>query len=453
MVAPSSGNSDVYLFLRQLLSTSLAAGSGGDSTNLQATLGCVAVFKSLPVDALCFPKDPSSINETLLELKLLARCLLLDTDGVYRDYNFHGVNAPWAICDIIQLSGKLLSSSLTVTTATATTVGIQAVLDLCKLVIDSVADGVDSAYFVLLCAVNLLTTEAWKAVGECTAVDSHQVAAIQKEIKRLLYPLPASFMRSSNNNLRYIGLSLLHCIAPVDLSIVTEYQLEVVDCLEQQIDGTLTEKSLQLLFIATHTGNYQLVFDKSLEYLNRLDESCTSLIVKQLILAVERYASDSSTQQQTEMLLRLLDKLLTKTDNNKLILVDNDIIHDLIDSLDSLLISCQPADEQLMAAKALSKRLMKNIELTVGCRRLFDFVLDYSLREQLEPGFFKSMCENAAKISDEQLFLVYMESLLTAGTRDGLIETQNILECFSKALADRSVIFFESRRVRLCFTK
>lgn len=76
----------------------------------------------------------------------------------------------------------------------------------------------------------------------------------------------ATFLRSPNHNLRYIGINALAGIVQINPAIAQEHQLAVVDCLEDP-DDTLKLKTLELLYKMTKANNVEVIVDRMMGYL------------------------------------------------------------------------------------------------------------------------------------------------------------------------------------------
>lgn len=74
------------------------------------------------------------------------------------------------------------------------------------------------------------------------------------------------FLKSENNNLKYLGINALTQIVSINQKYVLDHQLTVVDCLESQ-DDTLKKETLELLFKMTNNNNFEVIIQKLISFL------------------------------------------------------------------------------------------------------------------------------------------------------------------------------------------
>ena len=67
----------------------------------------------------------------------------------------------------------------------------------------------------------------------------------------------SAFLKSSNHNLKYVGIDALARIVRINPKYATEHQVAVIDCLEDP-DQTLKAKTLELLFKMTKPSNVEV---------------------------------------------------------------------------------------------------------------------------------------------------------------------------------------------------
>jgi len=67
----------------------------------------------------------------------------------------------------------------------------------------------------------------------------------------------STFLKSSNHNLKYVGIDALTRIVRIDSKYANEHQMAVIDCLEDP-DETLKKKTLELLFKMTTPNNVEV---------------------------------------------------------------------------------------------------------------------------------------------------------------------------------------------------
>eukprot|EP00300_Choanocystis_sp_HF-7_P043308 c9888_g1_i1.p1 GENE.c9888_g1_i1~~c9888_g1_i1.p1 ORF type:complete len:1198 (+),score=305.45 c9888_g1_i1:40-3594(+) len=98
------------------------------------------------------------------------------------------------------------------------------------------------------------------------------------------------FLKSENQNLRYMGLNALSTIIQVNPKYAAEHQLVVIDCLEDP-DETLKRKTLALLFKMTNQMNVGAVVEKMIHHLKvSHDEFLRTDLVSKITELAERFA-------------------------------------------------------------------------------------------------------------------------------------------------------------------
>jgi AP-4 complex subunit epsilon-1 len=111
------------------------------------------------------------------------------------------------------------------------------------------------------------------------------------------------FIKSRNNNLKYVGLNALACIVNVNPSYAAEHQMAVVDCLEDQ-DETLRKKTLDLLYKMTKPNNVEVIVERMLAFLKRdgdrySDQYMRAEAASRVAELAERYAPDAKWYVET----------------------------------------------------------------------------------------------------------------------------------------------------------
>ncbi|CAK59090.1 unnamed protein product (macronuclear) [Paramecium tetraurelia] len=74
------------------------------------------------------------------------------------------------------------------------------------------------------------------------------------------------FLKSDNNNLKYLGINALTQIVSISQKYVLEHQMTIVDCLESN-DDTLKKETLELLFKMTNEQNCEVIIQKLIHFL------------------------------------------------------------------------------------------------------------------------------------------------------------------------------------------
>lgn len=67
----------------------------------------------------------------------------------------------------------------------------------------------------------------------------------------------STFLKSSNHNLKYVGIDGLARIVRINPKYAAEHQLAVIDCLEDP-DDMLKKKTLELLYKMTKPNNVEV---------------------------------------------------------------------------------------------------------------------------------------------------------------------------------------------------
>jgi AP-4 complex subunit epsilon-1 len=100
----------------------------------------------------------------------------------------------------------------------------------------------------------------------------------------------SQFIASPNNNLKYMGLTLLAQIVQINPAYAVQHQMHVIQCLEDP-DESIQRKTLTLLYKMTNPRNVMIVADKLLEYLKKsADVYLRSELVSKITSLAERYS-------------------------------------------------------------------------------------------------------------------------------------------------------------------
>ena len=98
------------------------------------------------------------------------------------------------------------------------------------------------------------------------------------------------FVKSHNNNLKYVGLDALSCIVNINPKYAVEHQMAVVDCLEDP-DESLRKKTMDLLYRMTKSHNVEVIVQKMTEFLrSATDRHTREETVSRISELAERYA-------------------------------------------------------------------------------------------------------------------------------------------------------------------
>lgn len=111
------------------------------------------------------------------------------------------------------------------------------------------------------------------------------------------------FIKSTNNNLKYVGLNALACVVNVSPQYAAEHQMAVVDCLEDS-DETLRKKTLDLLYKMTKPNNVEVIVERMLSFLKRDGDKYSDKYVREQTTSrvaelAERYAPDAKWYMAT----------------------------------------------------------------------------------------------------------------------------------------------------------
>ncbi|CAD8096428.1 unnamed protein product [Paramecium sonneborni] len=80
------------------------------------------------------------------------------------------------------------------------------------------------------------------------------------------------FLKSENNNLKYLGINALTQIVSISQKYVLEHQMTIVDCLESN-DDTLKKETLELLYKMTNEQNCEVIIQKLIHFLKTSSDS------------------------------------------------------------------------------------------------------------------------------------------------------------------------------------
>ena len=101
------------------------------------------------------------------------------------------------------------------------------------------------------------------------------------------------FLRSGNNNLKYLGITALAAIVSVNPVHAADYKGLVIDCLDDP-DETLKRKTLDLLGKMTNPANVKVIVEKLVGYLkSTVDMYLRKDLVPRIIQLADRFSPDN----------------------------------------------------------------------------------------------------------------------------------------------------------------
>ena len=125
---------------------------------------------------------------------------------------------------------------------------------------------------------------AYECVRTITSIYPNQ------ELLQMAAKVTARFLRNSNHNLKYAGIEALIGIVQINSKAATDYQADVIECLEDQ-DETLKRKTLELLYKMTQPNNVEVIVNHMIDFLRASsDDHIRSEIVSRVVELAERYA-------------------------------------------------------------------------------------------------------------------------------------------------------------------
>eukprot|EP00045_Choanoeca_perplexa_P016505 m.223991 g.223991 ORF g.223991 m.223991 type:complete len:1020 (+) comp17278_c1_seq1:63-3122(+) len=101
------------------------------------------------------------------------------------------------------------------------------------------------------------------------------------------------FLRSGNNNLKYLGITALAAVVSVNPVHAADYKGLVIDCLDDP-DETLKRKTLDLLGKMTNPANVKVIVEKLVGYLkSTVDVYLRKDLVPRIIQLADRFSPDN----------------------------------------------------------------------------------------------------------------------------------------------------------------
>ncbi|CAG8636676.1 3665_t:CDS:10 [Funneliformis mosseae] len=205
-------------------------------------------------------KDPSKFKDLVPVLVNILEQVL--DRYLPRNYDYHGVPAPWIQVKVIEMMGMLAQDDE-----------------------KQAENGVDCAYAIIFECIRALARLHPQVLRALIHKPSH------------LNPLSiiTRFLKSHNHNLKYLGLIALSEVDPIwwaEGEWCGEEQMKViVDCLEEK-DDSLKRKTLDLLYKMANSQNVVIIVEKMIEALRNTsatDEFLRNLLVDRIIQITEKY--------------------------------------------------------------------------------------------------------------------------------------------------------------------
>lgn len=143
----------------------------------------------------------------------------------------------------------------------------------------------------------------------------------------------SSFINSTELNLKYLGIQLLIEMVSIDPSFASEYQLQIIECLENK-DETLKFKTLQLLYQMATKKNVVVIVTKLMEALKSTqgDTLFRKTLIEYVIELINKFSfhedwiidvftdifrfGENNVEAST---VTIISKLFTQEKNSKLI--------------------------------------------------------------------------------------------------------------------------------------
>eukprot|EP01137_Pigoraptor_chileana_P031775 Opistho-2@20145 len=184
-----------------------------------------------------------------------------------REYEYHGVPAPWMQIKLLKILAVLGAD-----------------------------DPRTSEKMYEILAETLRRAEGGSHVGYAVVYECIQTITT-------IYPSPPliemgartldRFLRSTNNNLKYLGITALAAIVQVEPRHAAQHQLVVIDCLDDP-DETLKRKTLDLLYRMTNPSNVNVIVDRMVSFMRATpDAYIRADLFDRVNRLAERFAPDN----------------------------------------------------------------------------------------------------------------------------------------------------------------
>jgi AP-4 complex subunit epsilon-1 len=152
-------------------------------------------------------------------------------------------------------------------------------------------NGSNSGYGMLL----LISFKVCRPANACTAIVYECVRTIcsifpHKPLLDAAAESISQFIASHNNNLKYLGLTLLAQIVQINPLYAIQHQIHVINCLEDP-DESIQRKTLTLLYRMTNPKNVTVVAEKLVDYLKKSNDAfLRAELVSKITMLAEKCA-------------------------------------------------------------------------------------------------------------------------------------------------------------------
>ncbi|CAD8095829.1 unnamed protein product [Paramecium sonneborni] len=166
---------------------------------------------------------------------------------LHKDYDYHRFPAPWLQIKLLQILTLLGANDLKVSEQIYEVLG-------------STLRRADDT------TINIGYAVTYQCV-KCVSGIYPQQSLLEQAANSV-----SRFLKSDNNNLKYLGINALTQIVSISQKYVLEHQMTIVDCLESN-DDTLKKETLELLFKMTNEQNCEVIIQKLIHFLKTSSDS------------------------------------------------------------------------------------------------------------------------------------------------------------------------------------
>eukprot|EP00730_Choanoeca_flexa_P017685 TRINITY_DN8548_c0_g3_i3.p1 TRINITY_DN8548_c0_g3~~TRINITY_DN8548_c0_g3_i3.p1 ORF type:complete len:1290 (+),score=355.63 TRINITY_DN8548_c0_g3_i3:32-3871(+) len=184
-----------------------------------------------------------------------------------RDFDYHKVPAPWLQIKLMKILALLGADD------------------------QSASEAMYEVLRDTMRRADIQSTIAYAVMYECVLT----VAKIypSSQLMEIAASNVGRFLRSGNNNLKYLGITALASIVSVNPIYAADYKGLVIDCLDDP-DETLKRKTLDLLCKMTNPANVKVIVDKLVGYLkSTVDVYLRKDLVPRIIQLADRFSPDN----------------------------------------------------------------------------------------------------------------------------------------------------------------